>query len=62
MRLNKLLIALVTLLVIGMMLMVSNVRSQHKEIISLRNRVENLEIVINRDLRLPKQEFSNSQI
>lgn len=62
MRLNKLLVALVSLLVIGMMLMVSNIRSQHKEIFRLRNRVENLEIVINQDLGLSKHEFSNRQI
>jgi hypothetical protein len=62
MRLNILLIVLVVLLAAGMMLMVSNVRSQHKEILSLRNRVENLELIISHEFHIPKKTVPSGQI
>lgn len=58
MRINKLLIILLTVLVVGIILMASNIQQHQREITRLRQRVDNLEIVINHDVRfqiVPKE-------
>jgi len=69
MRLNKLLVFLLTLLVFSGIVMTSTIRSQRDEINKLRTRVDNLEIVINFDTKLKleqlpetKKEFSSYRL
>jgi hypothetical protein len=53
MKNNVLYLVLVALVVAGMILMVSCIRADQKEITSLRERVNNLEIVINHEFLEP---------
>ncbi len=58
MRINKLLIILLAVLVVGLVLMASNIKEHQREIVQLRQRVQNLETVVNHDVRfqvIPKE-------
>jgi len=61
MRVNKLILAALCCFLLAGALMVSNMRAQDREILSLRRRIHNLEVIINYEIRAGQTEVSRDE-